>query len=40
MHAHCAARLAKFKVPGPVEFVTTLPHSITGKLRRSSLRNL
>ncbi|MCE7005585.1 AMP-binding protein [Kibdelosporangium philippinense] len=35
---HCAARLAKFKVPGPVEFVTTLPHSITGKLRRASLR--
>lgn len=35
---HCAARLAKFKVPGPIEFVTTLPHSITGKLRRASLR--
>jgi long-chain acyl-CoA synthetase len=35
---HCAARLAKFKVPGPVEFVSTLPHSATGKLRRASLR--
>ncbi|CAM3637704.1 AMP-binding protein [Kibdelosporangium persicum] len=35
---HCAARLAKFKVPGLVEFVTALPHSITGKLRRASLR--
>jgi long-chain acyl-CoA synthetase len=35
---HCAERLAKFKVPGPVEFVGTLPHSITGKLRRASLR--
>ncbi|MET0235251.1 MAG: AMP-binding protein [Kibdelosporangium sp.] len=35
---HCAARLAKFKVPGPVEFVSTLPHSVTGKLRRASLR--
>jgi long-chain acyl-CoA synthetase len=35
---HCAARLAKFKVPGPVEFVGTLPHSATGKLRRASLR--
>jgi len=36
VHAHCSARLAKFKVPGPVEFVDTLPHSITGKLRRAS----
>jgi long-chain acyl-CoA synthetase len=35
---HCASRLAKFKVPGPVEFVSTLPHSATGKLRRASLR--
>jgi long-chain acyl-CoA synthetase len=35
---YCAARLAKFKVPGPVEFVAALPHSITGKLRRASLR--
>ncbi|ONI73207.1 acyl-CoA synthetase [Actinosynnema sp. ALI-1.44] len=35
---HCATRLAKFKVPGLVEFVSALPHSITGKLRRASLR--
>jgi long-chain acyl-CoA synthetase len=35
---HCAARLAKFKVPGVVEFVDALPHSVTGKLRRASLR--
>jgi long-chain acyl-CoA synthetase len=35
---HCAARLAKFKVPGVVEFVEALPHSVTGKLRRASLR--
>jgi long-chain acyl-CoA synthetase len=35
---HCAERLAKFKVPGVVEFVEALPHSVTGKLRRASLR--
>ncbi|HEU5469815.1 MAG TPA: AMP-binding protein [Actinophytocola sp.] len=35
---HCAQRLAKFKVPGVVEFVDALPHSVTGKLRRASLR--
>jgi long-chain acyl-CoA synthetase len=35
---HCASRLAKFKVPGVVEFVDALPHSVTGKLRRASLR--
>lgn len=35
---HCAERLAKFKVPGIVEFVDALPHSVTGKLRRASLR--
>ncbi|HET9142599.1 AMP-binding protein [Actinophytocola sp.] len=35
---HCAARLAKFKVPEIVEFVDALPHSVTGKLRRASLR--
>jgi long-chain acyl-CoA synthetase len=40
VHEHCAARLAKFKVPGPVEFVATLPHSATGKLRRASLRTV
>ncbi|MDQ3404373.1 MAG: AMP-binding protein [Actinomycetota bacterium] len=36
--AHCAERLARFKIPGTVEFVATLPHSVTGKLRRASLR--
>ncbi|WP_367134589.1 AMP-binding protein [Saccharothrix sp. HUAS TT1] len=35
---HCAARLAKFKVPTVVEFATTLPHSPTGKLARARLR--
>ncbi len=36
----CAARLAKFKVPSVVEFVTALPHSPTGKLARVRLRQL
>ncbi|MFD5824271.1 AMP-binding protein [Lentzea sp. NPDC060358] len=36
--AHCAARLAKFKVPTSVEFVQALPHSPTGKLARAILR--
>ena len=36
---HCAAHLAKFKVPSSVEFVDTLPHSVTGKLRRATLRS-
>ncbi|WP_033436985.1 AMP-binding protein [Saccharothrix sp. NRRL B-16314] len=35
---HCAGRLAKFKVPTVVEFANTLPHSPTGKLARSRLR--
>ena len=38
LRAHCAERLARFKVPSVVEFAETLPHSITGKLRRASLR--
>ncbi|HEX6346715.1 AMP-binding protein [Umezawaea sp.] len=35
---HCAARLAKFKVPTVVEFAVELPHSATGKLARARLR--
>jgi long-chain acyl-CoA synthetase len=38
VRSHCAERLAKFKVPDTVEFVDELPHSVTGKLRRASLR--
>ncbi len=34
----CAAHLAGYKVPHAVEFVESLPHSATGKLRRISLR--
>ncbi|SEP83194.1 long-chain acyl-CoA synthetase [Lentzea xinjiangensis] len=36
--SHCAARLAKFKVPTSVEFAPALPHSPTGKLARAVLR--
>ncbi|PPK69409.1 AMP-binding protein [Actinokineospora auranticolor] len=36
--AHCAAHLARFKVPGVVEFAAALPHTVTGKLRRAGLR--
>jgi long-chain acyl-CoA synthetase len=36
--AHCATRLAPFKVPTSVEFAESLPHSVTGKLARSLLR--
>jgi long-chain acyl-CoA synthetase len=35
---HCAERLARFKVPRSVEFVESLPYSVTGKVRRASLR--
>jgi long-chain acyl-CoA synthetase len=38
VRAHCAQRLAKFKVPDVVEFADALPHSVTGKVRRASLR--
>jgi long-chain acyl-CoA synthetase len=38
LRTHCAERLARFKVPSVIEFAETLPHSITGKLRRASLR--
>jgi long-chain acyl-CoA synthetase len=35
---HCAERLARFKVPRSVQFVDSLPYSVTGKVRRASLR--
>jgi long-chain acyl-CoA synthetase len=35
---HCAAKLARFKVPRTVRFADELPHSPTGKVSRASLR--
>jgi O-succinylbenzoic acid--CoA ligase len=37
LRAHCAARLASFKVPKRIEFVDGLPRSVTGKLLRREL---
>jgi len=34
----CAERLARFKCPTAVEFVSELPHSVTGKLAKGRLR--
>jgi crotonobetaine/carnitine-CoA ligase len=36
----CATRLASFKVPAWVEFVTELPKTATAKVRKSELREL
>ncbi len=38
--AHCERNLARFKCPSVVEFVTELPHSATGKVRKGSLREI
>jgi long-chain acyl-CoA synthetase len=35
---YAAARLARFKCPTVVEFVDTLPHSLTGKVSKGKLR--
>jgi long-chain acyl-CoA synthetase len=36
--AHCERNLARFKCPSVIEFAEELPHSITGKVRKSVLR--
>ena len=35
--AHCAERLARFKVPAVVEFADVLPRTPTGKVARRQL---
>jgi len=37
LRAHCAARLAAFKVPKTVEFADRLPRTASGKLLRRQL---
>jgi long-chain acyl-CoA synthetase len=37
--AHCARNLARFKWPTIIEFVSELPHSVTGKVRKGTLRD-
>ncbi len=38
LRAHCAARLAPFKVPKRFEAVSGVPRGVTGKLLRRELR--
>ena len=38
--SYCAQHLARFKCPTSIEFVDELPHSVTGKVRKSLLRDL
>jgi long-chain acyl-CoA synthetase len=40
LRAHAAAQLARYKVPTSVNFLATLPHSLTGKVSRARLREL
>jgi len=35
---HCAAQLARFKLPAGIELVTELPRSAIGKVRKGALR--
>ena len=40
LQAHCAGSLARYKVPTSVNFLPSLPHSLTGKVSRARLREL
>jgi long-chain acyl-CoA synthetase len=40
LRAHAAAQLARYKVPTSVQFLSALPHSLTGKVSRARLREL
>ena len=35
---HCSKHLARFKCPSIIEIVPSLPHSVTGKIRKGQLR--
>ena len=35
---HCERNLARFKCPTAIEFVPSMPHSATGKVRKAALR--
>ncbi len=37
LREHCSVRLSRFKVPKRIRFVTELPRTATGKIRRGSL---
>ncbi len=38
LQVHCAAKLARFKLPAGIELVAELPHSPIGKVRKGALR--
>ena len=38
VHEHCVARLARFKQPSTVTVVEELPHTVTGKVAKGTLR--
>jgi len=38
--AHCAGRLARFKIPSVIRLVDALPHSATGKVAKGRLREV
>ncbi|MGY1916209.1 AMP-binding protein [Blastococcus sp. SYSU DS0973] len=40
LQAHAAESLARYKVPSSVQFLSSLPHSLTGKVSRARLREL
>ena len=39
LNAHCERNLARFKCPTAIEFVSTLPYSPIGKVRKTALRD-
>ena len=40
LQAHAGESLARYKVPTSIHFLTSLPHSLTGKVSRARLREL